>query len=124
VFRGQIRGHHTSQERFPIARYASHGRARCVPERIVGSRVDVVFIAGCAKTRCDGVSCTRYDGRALADLTRQGGALLNELEDYIRLGNPHFTDIRVEHATATEGYHTSVWPPRRWYKVTYLADDT
>jgi hypothetical protein len=47
-----------------------------------------------------------------------------ELEDYIRLRNPHFTDIRVEHATATEGYHTGVRPPRRWYKVTYLADDT
>jgi hypothetical protein len=52
VFRVQIRGHHTRQERFPIARYARHGRARCVPERIVGSRVDLVFIAGCAKARC------------------------------------------------------------------------
>ena len=70
------------------------------------------------------VSWTRYDGRALADITLQGGTLLAELEDYIRLRNPHFTDIRVEHATATEGYHTGVRPPRRWYKVTYLADDT
>jgi len=59
------------------------------------------------------VSWTRYDGRALADITLQGGALLAELEDYIRLRNPHFTDIRVEHATATEGYHTGVRPPRR-----------
>jgi len=31
-----------------------------------------------------GVSWTRYDGRALADITLQGGALLAELEDYIR----------------------------------------
>jgi hypothetical protein len=70
------------------------------------------------------VSWTRYEGRALARITLPGGALLAELEDYIRLRNPHFTDIRVEHATATEGYHTDVQPPRRWYKVTYLADDT
>ena len=68
---------------------------------------------------------TRYDGRALAaDITLHGGALLAELEDYIRLAQSAFTDIRVEHATATEGYHTGVRPPRRWYKVTYLADDT
>ena len=39
-----------------------------------------------------GVSWTRYDGSALADITLQGGALLAELEDYIRLRNPHFTD--------------------------------
>jgi len=67
------------------------------------------------------VSWTRYDGRAPADITLQGGALRAELEDYIRLRNPHFTDIRVEHATATEGHHTGVRPPRRWYKVTYLV---
>ena len=66
-----------------------------------------------------GVSWTRYDGRALADITLPGGALRAELEDYIRLRNPHFTDIRLEHATATEGYHTSVrrpigcWPRAR-----------
>jgi len=84
----------------------------------------LAFIAGCATTRMYGVSWTRYDGNALADITLQGGALFAELEDYIRLRNPHFTDIRVEHATATEGYHTGVRPPRRWYKVTYLADDT
>jgi hypothetical protein len=28
-------------------------------------------------------------GRSLTDITLQGGALLAELEDYIRLRNPH-----------------------------------
>jgi hypothetical protein len=37
--------------------------------------------------------------------------------------NPHLTDVRVEQATATEGYDTDVRPSRRWYKVTYLADN-
>jgi hypothetical protein len=60
---------------------------------------------------------------ALADTTLNGGALLAELEGYIRVHNPHLTDVRVEQATATEGYDTDVRPPRRWYKVTYLADN-
>ncbi len=66
----------------------------------------------------------RYEGRALADITLTGGALLAELEDYIRVHNPHLTDIRAEQATATEDYDTRVRPPKRWYNVTYLADDT
>lgn len=61
---------------------------------------------------------------ALADKTLTGGALLAELEDYIRVHNPHLTDVRLELATATEGSDPGVRPPRRWYKVTYLADDT
>lgn len=61
---------------------------------------------------------------ALADKTLTGGALLAELEDYIRVHNPHLTDVRLELATATEGSDTRARPPRRWYKVTYLADDT
>jgi hypothetical protein len=69
------------------------------------------------------VSWTRYEGKALADITLNGGALLAELEGYIRVHNPHLTDVRVEQATATEGYDTDVRPPRRWYKVTYLADN-
>jgi hypothetical protein len=43
------------------------------PKRSVGCRVDVVFNAGCAEGEMYGVSWTRYDGRALADITLQGG---------------------------------------------------
>ena len=67
------------------------------------------------------MSWTRYEGKALADITSTGGALHAELEDDIRLHNPHLTDIRLEQATATDD--TSVHPPRRWFIVTYLADD-
>ena len=69
------------------------------------------------------MSWTRYEGKALADIALNGGALLAELEGYIRVHNPHLTDVRVEQATATEGYDTDVRPSRRWYKVTYLADN-
>ena len=70
------------------------------------------------------MSWTRYEGRALANATLTGGALLAELEGQIRLQNPHFTDVRLEQATATDGYDTSVQPPKQWYEVTYLADDS
>ena len=56
-------------------------------------------------------------------MTLTGDALLAELEDYIRVHNPLLTDVRLERATATEEYDTGVRPPRRWYMVTYLADD-
>lgn len=69
------------------------------------------------------MSWTRYEGRALADLALTGGARDAQLEDYIRMRNAHLTDVRLEKATATEGYETGVQPPRRWYEVTYLADD-
>ena len=70
------------------------------------------------------MSWTRYEGRALGDITLTGGALHAALEDYVRVHNPHLTDIRLERATATEGYDTGVQPPGRWYEITYLADDT
>lgn len=70
------------------------------------------------------VSWTRYEGRALADASLDGGALHAQLEDYVRLRNPQLTDIRLESASATESYDKSGQPPRRWYDVTYLADDT
>ncbi len=70
-----------------------------------------------------GVSWTRYHGRALADTTLAGGARDAQLEDCIRMRNAHLTDIRLEEATATDRYDTDVEPPRRWYEVTYLADD-
>jgi hypothetical protein len=69
------------------------------------------------------VSWTRYEGEALADTTLTGGALLAELEDYIRVCNPHLTDVRLEQAAATERYEPLVRPPRRWYDVTYFAED-
>lgn len=65
------------------------------------------------------MSWTRYQGRALADTTLDGEALHAELEDYIRVDNPHLTDVRLEHATAA--YDAE--PPKRWYEVTYLAED-
>jgi uncharacterized protein YcaQ len=69
------------------------------------------------------VSWTRHEGKALADITLSGDALHAALEDYLRLQNPHLTDLRLERATATEGYDTSVQPARRWYEATYLAQD-
>lgn len=69
------------------------------------------------------VSWARYEAKALADMTLTGGARDCQLEDYLRAHNPQLTDIRLERATATEGYDTSVEPPRLWYDVTYLADD-
>lgn len=67
------------------------------------------------------MSWTRYDGRALADVTLGGDALHAELEDYIRVDNPHLTDVRLERATATDAYGAE--PQKRWYEVTYLAED-
>ena len=62
----------------------------------------------------------RYEGRALADATLTGAARDAELEDGIRLQNPNLTDIRLERATETDGSEIG---PRRWYTVTYLAED-
>ncbi|MGC2655631.1 MAG: hypothetical protein WA317_18985 [Mycobacterium sp.] len=70
------------------------------------------------------MSWSRYEGRALADIRLQGGALFAQLEDFIRLDNPHLTDIRLERAAPTGDYDPRVDPPRRWYDVIYLADDT
>lgn len=67
------------------------------------------------------MSWTRYTGRALADTTLDGDALHAELEDSIRVDNPHLTDVRLERATATET--DSAGPSKRWYEVTYLAED-
>lgn len=67
------------------------------------------------------MSWTRYDGRALADITLGGEALHAELEDYIRVDNPHLTDVRLERATARETYDAE--PQKRWYEVIYLAED-
>ncbi len=60
---------------------------------------------------------------ALADVSLGDGARDAQLEDYIRVQNPRLTDLRLEGATPTGEYDTSVEPPRRWYEVTYLGDD-
>ncbi|MES3637995.1 hypothetical protein Q9Q75_16780 [Mycobacterium intracellulare] len=67
------------------------------------------------------MSWTRHDGRALADISLDGEALHAELEDYIRVGNPHLTDVRLERATASEPFDAQA--QKRWYEVTYLAED-
>ena len=69
------------------------------------------------------MSWARYEGRALGDTTLADDALLAELEDYIRVHNPNLTDVRLELVTATEEADTPARPSRRWYEVTYLADD-
>lgn len=69
------------------------------------------------------MSWTRHHAQALADTALAGDALHAALEDYVRVQNPHLTDLRLDYATATEDYDTSVQPPRRWYDVTYLAQD-
>ncbi len=68
-----------------------------------------------------GVSWTRYTGRALADINLDGDALHAELEDHIRVDNPHLTDVRLERATAAEAFDAA--RVRRWYEVSYLAQD-
>jgi hypothetical protein len=69
------------------------------------------------------VSWSRYDGKAPAAVTLAGAARDAELEDFIRLQNPQLTDVRLEHATPTEGDDADAQPDRQWYIVTYLADD-
>lgn len=69
------------------------------------------------------MSWAKREAKALADTALTGDALLAELEDYVRAHNPQLTDVRLERATATEEYDTDARPPRRWYDVTYLADD-
>ena len=65
------------------------------------------------------MSWSRYEGKAPAERTLTGAARDAELEDFIRLQNPHLTDVRLERATAMEDEDTN----RQWYNVTYLADD-
>jgi hypothetical protein len=65
------------------------------------------------------VAWRRYEGRALADSALTGDARDAELESFIRRDNAHLTDVRLDHATETTDYDLS----RRWYRVTYLADD-
>jgi hypothetical protein len=69
-----------------------------------------------------GVSWSRYTGKAPAEITLTGAARDAELEDFIRLQNPHLTDVRLEQATATHS-DVELQPTRQWYRVTYLADD-
>jgi hypothetical protein len=65
------------------------------------------------------VSWSRYEGKAPAEITLTGAARDAELEDYIRLQNPHLTDVRLERATATGDEDSN----RHWYRVTSLSDD-
>ena len=69
------------------------------------------------------MSWSRYEGKAPAERTLTGAARDAELEDFIRLQNPHLTDVRLEQATLTEADDVDVQPDRQWYSVTYLADD-
>jgi hypothetical protein len=69
------------------------------------------------------VSWSRYEGRAPAEITLTGAARDAELEDFLRLQNPHLTDIRLERATATESYDMDTQPRLQWYSVTYFGDD-
>ena len=69
------------------------------------------------------MSWSRYEGKAPAEATLAGAARDAELEDFIRLQNPHLTDVRLEQATLTDADDVDVQPDRQWYSVTYLADD-
>lgn len=69
------------------------------------------------------MSWSRYEGRAPAELTLTGDARDAELEGFLRLQNPHLTDVRVETATATDGDDAGTQAHVQWYSVTYLADD-
>jgi hypothetical protein len=61
----------------------------------------------------------RYEGRALADGALTGEARDTELEAFIRLDHSDLCDVRLESATETANHEQS----RRWYEVTYLAED-
>lgn len=39
------------------------------------------------------------------------------------MGNSQLTDIRIEHATATGEQDVGAEPVRRWYEVSYFAED-
>ena len=67
------------------------------------------------------MSWTRYEGRAAADSSLKGDALLAALEDLIRVQNPHLCDVRLERATVAEGDDAPA--ATRSYRVVYLADD-
>ncbi|MCV6964211.1 hypothetical protein BST27_15655 [Mycobacterium intermedium] len=66
------------------------------------------------------MSWARYEAKALAGASLTDSALHAALEDYVRVQNPHLTDVRLEQATPTEEFDGS---DRRWYVVTYLAED-
>jgi hypothetical protein len=68
-----------------------------------------------------GVSWSRYEGKAPAEIALSDAARDAELEDFIRLQNPHLTDVRLEQATAIEA--DDAQSDRQWYLVTYLADN-
>lgn len=72
--------------------------------------------------RCP-VTWKRCEGRALADSALSDDARDAQLEDYIRMQNPQLTDIRLAHATPMEEADRSGQPVKRWYHVTYLAND-
>ncbi|UMB69813.1 hypothetical protein [Mycobacterium paraterrae] len=55
----------------------------------------------------------------MADLALTGEARDTELEAYIRLDHSELCDVRLESAVETPDFEQS----RRWYAVTYLADD-
>lgn len=61
----------------------------------------------------------RYQGRALAAADLTGEARDTELEAFIRLDHSDLCDVRLEGATETDDLEGA----RRWYEVTYLADD-
>jgi hypothetical protein len=69
------------------------------------------------------VSWSRYEGRAPADINLTGAARDAELEGFLRLKNPHLTDVRLEQATATDVDDPDSQAHLQWYSVTYLADD-
>jgi hypothetical protein len=69
------------------------------------------------------VSWSRYEGRAPAEATLTGEARDAELEGFLRLKNPHLTDVRLEQATATDSADPDSQVQLQWYSVTYLADD-
>src|SRR6185312_6001685 len=59
--------------RRPNRHTGNDGACRWVPERLAGSRVALIVIAGCAGQYVGSeLDRTRYDGRALADITLQG----------------------------------------------------
>ena len=69
------------------------------------------------------MSWSRYEGRAPADITLTGAARDAELEGFLRLKNPHLTDVRLEQATATDVDDQDSQAHLQWYSVTYVADD-
>jgi hypothetical protein len=63
-----------------------------------------------------------HTGRALADPM---GNVAKQIEDHLGASYPHLKNIVLEVWTPTvpDEWDREVWPPMKWYEVTFTSDD-